>query len=86
MSTTELVLNMLAETAAKEFSQAEQPEGMSQNISVARRGGEVAGNARKAIEEGTGRSVITSQNAYQLNHVVTQMIEASAAASESDLV
>ena len=86
MSTTELVLNMLAETATKEFSQAEQPEGMSQNISVARRGGEVAGNARKAIEEGTGRSVITSQNAYQLNHVVTQMIEASAAASESDLV
>ena len=80
MSTTELVLNMLAETATKEFSQTENPEGLSQNISVAHRGGKVAGDARKAIEEGTGKPIITSKNALQLNHVVTQMIEASASA------
>ena len=52
MSTTELVLNMLAETATKEFSQAEKPNDFSQNISVAQRGGKVAGDARKAIEAG----------------------------------
>ena len=75
MSTTELVLNMLAETATKEFSQAEKPNNFSQNISVAQRGGKVAGDARKAIEAGIGKSVITSKNANQLNHVVTQMIE-----------
>ena len=46
MSTTELVLNMLAETATKEFSQTEKPEGLSQNVSVAKRGGKVAGDAR----------------------------------------
>ena len=38
----------------------------------------MAGDARKAIEEGTGKSVITSKKASELNHVVTQMIEASA--------
>ncbi|WP_297964277.1 Bro-N domain-containing protein [uncultured Anaerovibrio sp.] len=78
MSTTELVINMLAETAAKEFSEAEKPSGLAQNVSVAKRGGKVAGDARKAIEEGTGKSVITSKKASELNHVVIQMIEASA--------
>ena len=82
MSTTEIILNMLAETATKEFSQAEQPSGLDQNRAVAKRGGKVAGDARKAIEKGTGKSVITSQNAVQLNQVVTQMIEAGADAAE----
>ena len=77
MSTTELVLNMLAETATKEFSKAEKPKGFSQNVSVAKRGGKVAGDARKAIENGTGKPIITSKKASELNHVVTQMIEAS---------
>ena len=40
----------------------------------------VAGDARKAIEAGTGKPVITNQKASELNHVVTQMIEASAMA------
>ncbi|MBR1686373.1 MAG: hypothetical protein IJ708_14655 [Clostridia bacterium] len=83
MSTTELVLNMLAETATKEFSQAEQPSGFEQNRAVAQRGGQVAGDARRAIEQGTGKPVITNKNAAQLNHVVAQMIEASASASEA---
>lgn len=78
MSTTELVINMLAETATREFSEAEKPTGFDQNISVAKRGGKVAGDARKAIEEGAGRSIITSKKAMELNHVVTKMIDASA--------
>lgn len=84
MSTTELVLNMLAETATKEISETEKPQGFEESRKVAGRGGKIAGNARKALEEETGKSVITSQNATQLNHVVTQMIEASAKAAESD--
>jgi len=78
MSTTELVLNMLAETATKEIAKSENPEGFDENKIVAERGGKIAGSARGAIEEETGKSVITSKNAMQLNHVVTQMIEASA--------
>ena len=84
MSTTELVLNMLAETAAKEISQTTKPVGFEENRKVAVQGGDIAGNARKAIEAQTGKPVITNQNAAQLNHVVTQMIEASAKASEAD--
>lgn len=79
MSTLELVLNMLAEVSTKEISAAEKPEGLQENREVARRGGTIAGDARRAVEAQTGRPAITSRNAAQLNHVVTQMIEASAA-------
>ena len=82
MSTSELVLNMLAETAAKEFSQAEKPKSFDENVTVAKRGGKVAGEARRAIESGTGRSLITNKTARELNHVVTQMIDASVSMSE----
>ncbi len=84
MSTTELVLNMLAETATKEISQTTKPVGFVENRKVAAQGGDIAGNARKAIEAQTGKPVITNQNAAQLNHVVTQMIEASAKSAEPD--
>ncbi|SEA96395.1 BRO family, N-terminal domain [Oribacterium sp. KHPX15] len=84
MSTTELVLNMLAETATKEIAQSEDPEGFEENKKVAGRGGKIAGDARKSIEAETGKSVITIQNAAQLNHVVAQMIEASVKAVEED--
>ena len=86
MSTTELVINMLAETATREFSEAEKPQGFDQNVSVAKRGGKVAGDARKAIEAGTGKTIITNKKAAELNHVVTEMIEASAGAVEKGKV
>ena len=75
MSTTEIILNMLAETSTKDISQASKPETFEENIEVARRGGSVAGIAKKALETETGKPVITSQNAAQLNAVVTGMIE-----------
>ena len=81
MSTLELVLNMLAEVSAKEISQTEQPEGLQQNRDVARRGGSIAGEARKQIEQQTGRSAITGKGAAELNHVVTEMLETSADAA-----
>ena len=78
MSTTELVLNMLAETSTKDISKAEKPETFEDNVSVAKAGGGIAGIARKALEERIGKSVITSENAVQLNAVVSDMIESSA--------
>ncbi len=75
MSTTEIILNMLAETSTKDISQASKPETFEENIEVARRGGNVAGIAKQALEAETGKPVITSQNAAQLNTVVTGMIE-----------
>lgn len=75
MSTTEIILNMLAETSTKDISQAAKPETFEENIEVARRGENVAGIAKQALEAETGKPVITSQNATQLNAVVTGMIE-----------
>ena len=74
MTTTELVLNMLAETSTTDISKAEQPQSFSENMDVARKGGEVAGIARKALEERTGKPVITTKNASQLNAIVTGLI------------
>mgnify|MGYP003293940141 CR=1 FL=1 len=75
MSTTEIVLNMLAETATKEISKQVQPSNFESNKKVAKRGGSIAGNARRELEEEIGHSVITQKNAMQLNVMVTEMIE-----------
>ena len=75
MTTLELVLNMLAEATTTEISKQKAPEGLRENVEVARSGGKIAGDARKAIEQQTGVPVITSQNAAQLNQVVTNLIE-----------
>ena len=82
MSTTEIILNMLAETSTKDISKKERPEGFSESMKVARRGGKVASIARTALEAETGEPVITSQNAAQLNTVVTDMIEGVAEADK----
>ncbi len=75
MTTLELVLNMLAEATTTEISKQKRPASFSENLAVAKEGGEAAGDARKAVEARTGVPVITSQNAAQLSQVVTQMIE-----------
>ena len=79
MTTLELVLNMLAEATTTEISKQKAPSTFSENIAVAREGGEAAGIARKAVEERTGVPVITSKNAAQLNQVVTDLLEGTAA-------
>jgi len=84
MSDMEFVLNMLAEATTTELSKAHNPQGLSENKEIARRGGKVAGETRKSIEAETGKSVITSQNAIELNAVVTNMIEAVAAEESTD--
>lgn len=75
MTTLELVLNMLAEATTTEISKQKAPETFSENINVARAGGKVVGDARKAIESQTGVPVITSKNSAQLNQVVTNLLE-----------
>lgn len=78
MSDTELVLTMLAEASTRDISKASKPGGFDESVKVAKRGGNVANVARQQLEAETGQPVITSQNAAQLNAVVTEMIEASA--------
>ncbi len=75
MSTLELVLNMLTEATTTELSKAHNPQTFEENREIAKRGGKYAGNARKEIEEDTGKPVITSKNAAELNQVVVDLIE-----------
>lgn len=74
MSDMELILNMLAESTTTEISKQKNPATFSENLEVARSGGEAAGEARRAVEKRTGKTVITSKNAVELNDVVTNII------------
>lgn len=75
MSDMELILTMLAEQTTKEISKSVEPTNLGENRTVARAGGAVAKNAREDVERRTGKPVITSENATQLNDVVVNMIE-----------
>ena len=63
MTNIELALNILAEASTTEISKAQNPKGFKQSAAVARKGGEIAGDARKKLEAQTGRSVISSEKA-----------------------
>ena len=63
MTNIELALNILAEASATELSKAQNPRGFRQSAEVARKGGMIAGDARKKLEAQTGRSVISSSKA-----------------------
>ena len=63
MTNKELVLNMLAELSTKEISEATQPETFDEHKDVAKRGGNIAREARLRLEEETGKAVISPLNA-----------------------
>ena len=77
MSDMELILNMLAESTPTEISKNENPNSFAESRAIAMRGGKAAKEARLVVEQQTGKSVITSQNASQLNTAVTKLIEGS---------
>lgn len=66
MTDLELVLNMLAEASTTQISQKEHPETFEQNRQIAKRGGKIAGDARKKLESETGVPVITAENAAEI--------------------
>lgn len=63
MTNVELMLNGLAEAAATELSQRENPQGFQANAQVAQRGGNVAHVAREQLEHELGRTVISDKRA-----------------------
>jgi hypothetical protein len=75
MSTLELVLNMLAEATTTAISKKQLPETFEQNKSVARAGGEAAGEARAAVEKRTGEPVITAKNSVDFSRLISDVIE-----------
>ena len=75
MSTTELILNMLAETATKDIAEATNPQELDENKQVAQDGGSIAGDARKSIEARTGKPVITTKNAIDLGRLISDVVK-----------
>jgi len=67
MTNLELVLNMLAEVTTKEFSEKEDPKTFSHSKKIAKKGGSVAGNTRKDIENQLGEKIVTSKNANKIH-------------------
>lgn len=67
MTDLELIFTMLGERVTTEISQQEKPEGFSENKKVAKRGGKVAGNARKETEKELGHTIISSENYLDIN-------------------
>ena len=89
MTTTEIILNMLAETATKEISKQENPNTFDENKKIAQRGGKIAGNARKELEKEIGHTVISDKNASEihsvgLDSVVTNLIENTSQLSDTE--
>ena len=62
MNDLELIFTMLGERMTTELSQEEKPNSFNKSKDVAKRGGKVAGNARKDAEKELGRPVITGEN------------------------
>ena len=75
MTTLEIVLNMLAEATTTELTKTTNPKGLEENKKVAKEGGRVAGNARKEIEQKTGKPVITSKNAVDLSRLIEDAVK-----------
>ncbi|MCL1832432.1 MAG: hypothetical protein FWG45_05930 [Oscillospiraceae bacterium] len=73
MTNTELVLNMLAEVATTEISQAEQPVGFMESADVAKRGARTAKVAREQLESETGKSAICPLNAKNLGQIALKI-------------
>jgi prophage antirepressor len=75
MTDVEVALADLGEIATREIAKKKNPKGLNENIDVARRGGKIAGNARKDLENELGESVVTSNNALNYEYVDGKEIE-----------
>jgi len=65
MTDLELIFSMLGEASTTQITRVEHPDGFYENKSVSRRGGNVAGIARKKLEQETRRKVISRGNYLQ---------------------
>jgi len=62
MDDLEIIFTMLGEAATTRIAKTKDVEGLEENKTAARQGGEVAGNARRELEEKTGESVLSEDN------------------------
>ena len=75
MTNTELILNMLAETATTDLSKSHNPQTFEENATVAQKGGNVARSARMELEKELGKSVVSPLNAKTYLNQLNQTTE-----------
>ena len=69
MSDIEVTLADLGEIATREIAKKKNPKGIDENLEVARRGGKIANNTRKDLENELGESVVTQNNTLNYKYI-----------------
>jgi DNA-damage-inducible protein D len=62
MSEAELIFTALAELSTRQIAESDQAKGLIENAKASKKGGAIAKNARIALEDKTGKSVVTGEN------------------------
>jgi hypothetical protein len=62
MSEAELIFTALAELSTRQIAETAEAKGLNENAVASKKGGSVAKNARKELEDKTGKSIITGEN------------------------
>jgi hypothetical protein len=62
MSEAELIFTALAELSTRQIAETEEAKGLYQNAVAGKKGGKIAKNARVALEQKTGKKVVTGEN------------------------
>lgn len=69
MTDIEVLLTDLGEIATRDIAKTEHPQGFNENMTVAKRGGQVANDARKSYEKQTKKSAISKENALNYKYI-----------------
>lgn len=69
MTDIEVLLTDLGEIATRDIAKSENPQGFRENMKVARKGGQVAHDARRSYENATNKSVITDENNLNYQYI-----------------
>lgn len=75
MNDIEVVLADLGELATREIAKKKNPKGLKENILIAQRGGSIAGNTRRDLENEIGESIVTNNNSLDYKYDNEKEIE-----------
>jgi hypothetical protein len=62
MSEAELIFTALAELSTRQIAETDEAKGLNENAIESKKGGKIAKDARLALEQKTGKNVITNEN------------------------
>jgi len=75
MTDIEVFLTDLGEVATRDIARSFHPKGLKENLQVAKKGGEVARDARMSYEKATNKSAISNKNALNYKYIDEKLLE-----------